>query len=405
LRDAGWENASTAAIDYKDDRAQGYRGRHRDNIEKVVERCIGVLQTCPAVTQDDWNVPGPDWSVFRDRVRYAVRELEAFATAPDEQPAVPVNPNMFGSSVASMTAATSRAESRVPPTVYQNLRALYGVLLGGNGILDYAQDWVEASLLLTVWWDGEESNAALDASVADLAASRNAFRKSARGGGTTREIDIAPLSAYRQRLGDVFRIVPSEIEEPTFQPDSMDPVHVGLATIFEDDVAETISMLRIWSETVASAVVEIAALDGWLPLPEGRPSSRGMLGRGFSSDDLMVLSHGPGSKQLLKLGDGIDRDDVLISYSELLAQKDKFVTEDGKIEREGWELAVSVLSRLDNAETAQARIKAVLEAMEVDDRTRVEKVLAVCAGQGFADLSRGIAEVCLPVISMPKSRY
>ncbi|KAK3055111.1 hypothetical protein LTR09_003664 [Extremus antarcticus] len=392
LRDAGWENATTAAVDYEDEGARGYRGQQLHNTREVVDRCIRVMESCPAVTDDDLHVPGPAWSVFRQRVRHALRELEAFASAFEEDLPAPPKMNMFANSNASMAAATARAESRVPPTIYQSLRGLYGVLLGGNGILDYAQDWVEASILLTVWWDGEESNTALNASIADLGASRSGLRKSMRAGGNTREVDIAPLVAYRRRLGDMFRIVPSEVDEPTFQPDTLDPLHVGLAVVFEDDVAEAIDLVRAWSHTVASAVVEIAALGGWLPIPEGRPNSRGLLGRGFSTDDLLVLSHGPGARQLPYNSEGIVRDDVLTSYAALLAEREKYVAADGKIEREGWEVAISVLGRLDDTKAAEDRIRALLEAMEVEDEPRVEKVLAVCAGMGFEQLGRGIAE-------------
>lgn len=394
LKDAGWENAATAAIDYENERTRGYHGQQLHNTHEVVERCIEVLESCPAVTDDDWHVPGPAWSVFRQRVRHAIRELEAFNSAFDEDAPPPSMMNMFANSNASMTAATARAESRVPPTIYQSLCALYTVLLGGNGILDYAQDWVEASVLLTVWWDGEESGTMLNASIADLAASRTGNRKSLRAGGATREIDVAPLAAYRQRLGDMFRMIPGEVDEPTFQPDTLDPLHVGLAVVFESDVAEAIDLTRTWSQTVASAVVEIAALGGWLPVPQGRPNSRGLLGRGFSTDDLLVLSHGPGARQLPYNGEGIVRDDVLTAYADLLADKEKYAAANGKIEREGWELAISVLGRLDDTKAAEDRIRTVLEALEVRDETRVEKVLNVCAGMGFGELGRGIAEVC-----------
>lgn len=392
LRDARWQNAATAAVDYGDDDQQGYEGQQLSNTRDVVERCIHVLESCPAVTEDNWNVPGPEWSVFRQRVRHAIRELELVATSRDDD--LPPSRSMFGSSTASMATATARAESKVPPTIYQNLRAIYGVLLGGNGILDYAQDWVEASVLLTVWWDGENSNADLSASVADLAVSKSAMRKSGRSGGAIREVDVAPVTAYRRRLGDMFRIVPGEIDEPTFQPDSLDPVHVALAAVFEDYVTETIGIIRSWSQTLASAVVELAAVGNWLPITKGQANSRGLLGRGFSTDDLMVLSHGPGNQDILQGRESIDRDDVLSSYADLLAAKDRLQSSDGNVEREGWEIAVSVLGRLNDGNSAQDRMRSLLTAMELRDEKRVDKFLAICSGMGFAELGRTIAEVC-----------
>ena len=401
LKDAGFQNAFTAHID-NNDNSKGYSGKQLDAVEEVVGRCIHVLEACPAVTDGDWNVAGADWELFRQRVRHAIKDLEAYATANAAPPAQDETSNNMFSKVTnmSMTAATQRAASRVPPTILDTLKMLYGVLLGGNGILDFAQDWLEGAILLTVWWDGEDNSAALDASLADLRvshAARKSLRQSRRGGaagGVTREVDVAPLAAYKRRLAHMFASVTEEVDEPAFQPDSLDPVHVGLACVMEDSVDSALGLLRTWSPTLSTAVVELAALGGWLP--QARPSSRGFLGRErFSSEDLMVLSHGAGDALGQNDGrsQGIDRDALLTSYADLLASKAVFHSSDGSIEREDWDLAVSVLSRLDDTEAAQERIRAVLERIDIKGEARLEKVLQVCQGMGFGGLGRGIAEV------------
>lgn len=402
LKDAGWQHAEIARED-NGGRTAGYRGRLLDNVEEVVARCIKVLEACPAFTEDDWNVTGSEWQLFRQRARHAVRDLEAYASAPSAANAVPEEMNAFARAnvgKSSMTAATHRAESKVPLTMLQNLKGIYSVLLGGKAILDYAQDWLEGTILSTVWWDGDESSLALDASLADMRISKlgamKSLRRSTTGAGT-REVDVAPLVAYRRKLSDMFACTLDEVEE--FQPDSLDPIQVGLVSVIEQEeapgaIAAAIGMLRTWSPTISSATVEMAALGSWLPEPEGRPTSRGLM-KELSSENLMVLSYGPGgqAQKTSERGDGIVRDEVLTDYASLLAQRENFRSQDGRVEREGWELAVGVLSRLDNSEASQELTRDIIGQIQIEDENRVEKVLGACQSMGFGELGRGIAEV------------
>ena len=393
LKDAGWQYADTAKEDSAG-MATGYSGRQLESVEEVTARCIRVLESCPAVLDDDWNVIGTDWSLFRQRVGHTLRDLEALAsTESDPTAAPPTETNMFAR--ASMTAQTRRAESKVPQSILDSFRTVYGILVGGREILDYAQDWLEGSIFLTLWWDGEDSAQALGASLAGLNVGhvgRKSLRKSARGAGAgTREVDIAPMAAYRRRLEEMFGLVTTEIDEASFKPDTLDPVHVALGCVMEGSVDGAINVLRTWSPTVSTAMVELAALGNWLP--QARPTSRGRLEKELSSEDLMVLSHGAGPNLSSESNDGLDRDAILTGYADLLAEKDDFRSSGGKVEREGWELAIGVLGRLDDSDTAQERIREILERIQISDEARVEKVLDVCQGMGFGELGRGIAEV------------
>ena len=402
LKDAGWEHADSARED-NGGRMAGYRGRQLDSVEEVVSHCIRVLESCPAVTDDDWNVTGPDWQLFRQHVRQAVRHLDAYASAPTAANAVPEEMNAFTRATVdkkSMTAATHRAESRVPWTILQNLKSVYGILLGGKAILDFAQDWLEGTIFLTVWWDGDESNVALDASLADMRISKlggmKSLRRSTAVAGTgMREVDVAPLAAYRTKLGTMFAVVQDEVEE--FQPDSLDPVQVGLVSVIEqaeepDAISVVVDMLGSWSSTVASATVEIASMGEWLPEPEGRPISRGRVNE-LSPENLLVLSSFGQKQSSSGVEGGVDHDAVLTAYANLLAQKDVFRSQDGRVEREGWELSVSVLSRLGDREASEQRTKEVLEQVDIDDESGVEKVVGACQSMGFGKLGRDTAEV------------
>ena len=405
LRDAGWAHAATAQDD-GGRRGRGYAGKQLQNTDEVIHRCLQLLETCPAVRHDDWDVKGAAWSLFRHRVRSTLQDMEAFAANDDEEDSVTSDDstnNIFERSsatndgfTASMSASTSRARSRVPWTIFENLKTLYGVLLGGDEIVDFAQDWLEAAVCLTVWWDGEEG---VPNSNVTLAGGRSWRKSGARAGkGGTREVDVTPSSAYRRRLGSMFGNVTERIEEVVFRPDSLDLVQVALACVMEDDVESVVGMLRTWSRTVASAVVEVAGLGGWLP--RSNSSSRGLLeGGGFSSEDLMVLSHGPAGfshhPDHLETGNEVDRDALLSDYAEVLAARDVFRSGEGKAEKEGWKLAVEVLARLDDLSTAQSKIAALLDGMHVGDEAGVDKVLKSCGENGLVEQGRGIAEVCM----------
>lgn len=387
LKDAGFEHAVTALDDGANQ--PGYHGKQLDNTEAVIAHCVDLLGSCPAVAYDDWDVKGPEWSLFRQRVRRAVSELEEFAEGEDQDRDVHGNP--FAQSTRSelrdtmsFSTASKRAESRIPWTIYENLRALYGQLLGSTDeIVLVSQDWLEACIYLTVWWDGE------DETEPSAGVSQHGLRRSTTAAAQrTREIDVAPLAAYRNRLADAYADVTTEPEDVVFQVDTMNPLLVALASVMEDNVEGVVSLLLTWSLPVAASVVEVGALGGWLP--QGRPRSRGLVEQGFSSEDLMVLSHGPTSQ---KPSTDIERDDILLQYADSLAEKGSFQAGGESATKEGWELAVSVLGRLNDAAAAHSKISGLLEEIELTDDVRVDKVLGLCGEMGLADQARAISEV------------
>ncbi|KAF2719636.1 hypothetical protein K431DRAFT_272455 [Polychaeton citri CBS 116435] len=392
LKDAAWEHAATAIDDGAD--APGYVGHQLYNVRDVVASCIAILETCPAISYDDWDVKGSDWDAFRQRVRNAIRDLEAFAEGTSaDRDAEPGSrhTNIFGESLRSsrgadgfsLSTASRRAESKVPWSIYENLKVVYGMLLGGEDeVLLAAQDWLEGTVYLSVWWDGRSAEDG-----ADLAASfrRSSMRRSQ--GHNIREIDVAPLAAYRRRIADSFAIITENPEEAVFSVNTMEPVQVALACVLEDQTAAAISLLKSFSMTVATAVIEVAALGAWVPDSTGRT---GAGGNELSSEDLLVLSYGPGAKRPLA-GD-MDRDTALGDYADLLAKRQQFTGTDSRIAREGWELAVSVLRRLSNGQLAERKISEIVDKIELTDEERVEKVLMVCNELGLLEQVRSISE-------------
>lgn len=387
LTDAGWENAIT---DDQDSAGDGFNDRQLNHIENVVEHCTELLRACPAVRHDDWDIKGSDWAVFRQSIRTALQNLELYAGETEEDDDTPAtnSGNVFrmGDSM-SLSTASRKAESKLPWSIYEALKLLYTVLLGDvDALCDNSQDWLEASIYLTVWWDGDDDpTAALNKS---QSLRRSILQASTRG--KTREVDLTPGAAYRRRLVQAFDLVVGTGEDAVFEPDTLDPIQVGLACVLNDNVDAAFRLLRSWSVPIVAGVVEVAALAGWLPHAGGR-DKEDLLQRGFSSEDLMVLSHGP-SLQPSKVGE-VERDDVLMEYAELLAQRNVLQSDDGRLKREGWELAVGVLGRLSDAAAGQAKVEHVLEALQLDGEERVDKVLSACQGLGLGEQAKAIAEV------------
>ncbi|KAI4842298.1 hypothetical protein E4T44_07390, partial [Aureobasidium sp. EXF-8845] len=351
----------------------GYSGSHLHAVREVVSRCVDLLSTCPAVTENDWDVKGSDWTIFRHRVRRELQDLQDFAEADsrdkDQFPAA-----QFGRVSMSFSTASRRAESKVPWLIYESLKTLYGQLLGKRDeIMVATQDWLEAVIFLTAWWDGEDD----DVMSEDYAASRRSMRQSQ----SMRQVDVSPVFAYKKQLLLAFASVTDKPDEEEFYLNTVNPVHVGIACICEDDIQGLVGILRSWSLPVASAIVELATVAGWMP------SSASNILDAFDQDDLMVLNHGQSPQP-----DLIKRDDVLIQYASVLAKKDSFKSATGKPVQEGWDLACRVLGRLDSFETAKSKISDLLNQVTLDSTTRVDKVLAVLNEIGLPDQVREIAE-------------
>ena len=104
----------------------------------------------------------------------------------------------------------------------------------------------------------------------------------------------------------------------------------------------------------------------------------------------MVLSHGHGS---LKSVGEMERDTILCQYADLLSHKASLTTGVGGVVKEGWELAVAILGRLDDSATAQRCVSELLDDIELTDDIRAAKVLGICGDLGLAEQARAISEV------------
>ncbi|KAJ9301220.1 hypothetical protein DTO271G3_1355 [Paecilomyces variotii] len=379
----------------------GYRGAQLQNVQKTVNKAIQILDASPLVQQDDWDIKGEEWTSYRKRVVNALAELEEFAEGQDQPPPpLPLPTTRFQAINFGMGQDTSRrlggypsfsqsarmAESRVPWTIYQNLKALYGILLGDStAIMAQSQDWVEATIGLTVWWDGEDDSEIVNQK--DINASTSSAKRSRTKSHShvPRSVDANPEDAYLRRLDYTFSCVTNdEIQgEAAFRLNSLNSLEVGLASIFEGNVEGVLGLLQLWSLCIASAVAEIASVGGWLDTAAGGKPLPGLL----SENDLMVLSYGQDGNAATRR---LQKDDILVLYAEGLFGRQRFEHQDDV--RDGWEVSLEVLSRLDDAETMQKKVSEILDRIPLDTAEQMDKVVLLCTELGLDNEGRRVSE-------------
>lgn len=361
---------------------QGYQGAQLQNIQKSVNRAVQILSSSPQIQNDDWDVKDLDWAMFRKKVAATVSELEEFAEGQGREPEIEedqfhaTNFNIPAQAKPTSFSQSSRmAESRVPWTIYQNLKSMYYIILGENSaILTQSQDWIEATIALTVWWDGDDDD---EVTKDNLDARRSLTKRSPSQ--SPRSVDANPEEAYLRRLDYTFGCVTDIGDIGAFDVNPLNNLEVGIASLFENNVEGVVDILKTWSLAIASAVVEVASLAGWLETSAGaRPLP------GLNENDLMVLSYGQEEKR-------VHKDEIMISYASGLYERD--ILENSSGMREGWEIGLEVLSRLDDRDTMQRRVNILLDSIHIDTSARMDKAVLLCTELGFSDESRKISEV------------
>jgi len=381
FRRSNFEKARTAREDGQGN--DGYHDMTLKNIKRVIDRAVQVLEMCPALQDEDWNIAGNEWLLFRKRIERAVADLTTFAEGRDRDPEPSrstFEASNFGIKSPSLALSQSarRAESQVPWTIYQNLKAMYGIILGGNTeVVASAQDWVEATIGLAVWWDGDEDE---EIAVGSLALTRRSLRRSQSRG--SRFVDLNPTEAYLQRLAHAFEGVTDDEDGDLFQINTINPVEVGLASIFQGNVEGVLGLLRGLSLPVALAVVEVACLGNWY---NSAPSTALM--DEFDESDLLVLSsYGPQQKP-------VTRDGLLMEYAEALVEREQVKDSASSTLMEGWELSIELLARLQDTGKADKKVSDLIKRLPLDSDHKVDKVLQHCHEFEMHEEAHRVAEV------------
>ena len=381
LKSSDFKDACTAREDGLGQ--SGYQGSQLENIKKVINIAIQLLELCPALQDGDWNVSGSEWQTFRKRIEQALNDLAIFAEGHDRDMDPTEStfeaPN-FGirSATRTLSQTSRRIESRVPWTIYRSLKTLYGIFLGGTTeIISVAQDWIEAAIGLTIWWDGDDDDD--DFAVGNLAMTRRSLRRSQSR--NTRFVDLNATAAYLRRLAFAFERVTNDSDGNMFQISPIDAAEVGLASLFEGNVESVLAILQGWSLPIASAVVEIACLGGWYDSSAG-----GAMRGGFNESDLMVLSYDQ-EEQASK------KNSLLAEYAEALYARDIIEEPLESLSKEGWELSIEVLSRVDDASLVNKKVSKLLSRIPLLSDERVDKILDICGELQMEREAHSIAEV------------
>ncbi|KAK3946008.1 hypothetical protein QBC46DRAFT_370566 [Diplogelasinospora grovesii] len=402
-----------------------YRDRALENVQRAVEGTIDMLQDCPGI-EDSWDIWNSDWTLFRVRAQGALDQLRRFAEGRD---------NALGESMASSFAASQsrfgqssmaglarRAESQVPWEIYENLNVVFDIVLGQqSAILDAAQDWCEATIGLFGWWNEKAQNdktqktnfaLSLNRSTATMAWAQSNMHPGS--GGT--------VEGYLDRLAHSFHTA----VESDFAFNSMNPVEIGMACVFEDNAKAVIGILRGWSLPISAAVAEIASLGKWLPAHQPPPATSGGGGGGglfgfgddLDMDDLELLGmnnpnpfggNGGGAGLSPDEVDGI-KDSTLVQYAQALADYEELSTiKDANRRRDGWELAIHVLGRMDSPERSEEMVgelaKHLLEGLHVDSASMVDKIWVLLNELGMIPFAEEAAETYGEILSTSSHRY
>lgn len=376
LAEAGWGHVK------RSQRSEyAYSGQALENVQRAAEDTIAMLETCPG-REDNWEIWSSDWTLFRVRAQGSLEHLRRFA----EGKGSAMGESTFAASSrsrSSMAGLARRAESQVPWEIYENLNIVFDIVLGSqDAIIGAAQDWCEATIGLFGWWDERRS----DKGGMAASMSRSQALVLASGG-------ASDVESYLDRLARAFHVT----LDSDFHYNSTSPLEVGMACVFEDNIKAVIGLLRGWSLPIASAVAEIASLGRWLP--PHRPS--GAFGfDDLDMDDLEVLGMDPGAPDEV---DGI-KDSTLVQYAQALADYEELASVRDKtgVAKDGWELAINVLGRMDSPERSEEMVgllvRHLLEGLHVDSSATVDRIWALLNGLGMIPFAEETAEVSFPVV-------
>ncbi|KAJ8129555.1 hypothetical protein O1611_g4080 [Lasiodiplodia mahajangana] len=386
LRNAVWESVKTPRGE------SAYIGQALANIRRVVEDLCQVMEGCPSVSNGSWDIRSSDWTLFRLKAKAAQEALISFAEGKDRTNFASSRFTDSQISISSgdkpsLAGLARKAESQIPWDVYENLQSLYAILTGEpEAILAAAQDWCEATIGLFGWWD-------------------DGHNKRNRSLSLSRSTHSIYGAEGNEDFFDRLALSLHMTTESDFHFNSADAIEVGVASAFEGDIEGVIGFLRLWSLPIAASVAEIASLGRWLPPPE--PQNL-IIMNDFDAEELEVL----GMKQSAGLDDkdGI-KDSTLIHYARGLRDRKHIsgLTHRGRISRDGWEIAVQVVGRMDSHERSEQMVQELLQEVlgTIDENScvTVDKMWRLLNDLGMINFAEDTAEAYGDILAKDTFRF
>lgn len=329
-----------------------YTGTQLQAIESAVLHLRQVLQESPCVHNADWHIDGTDWIAYRNDVEYAIEELRDSTNIHDDSELLE----------AETDDHLVQAGKGLPFEIFEHLHTIYHIILGSSAdLIGMANDWLEASMLLTIWWNGNPDSKiqqwSFDVSRAHL---------------PDQELNNG-VQAYLQRLKESFLAVTDPASKETiWQPESRSPLELAVGLVLQGDMASALAMTQILSLPVTAALAELGSISGWL--------NSAAVPDGLDKDDLMILTNGASNTIITK-------DDILELYSQELFKRGEL-----QFGRSGWEFAISIISRCDSKALASRTVRGYIEELEVTTLERAQRLVTLCGDLGMPEEARQISE-------------
>ncbi|KAK6368566.1 hypothetical protein LTR64_006720 [Lithohypha guttulata] len=332
-----------------------YTGPQLQAIQTAVLQVRQTLNASPAIQTQDWSIDGYEWVAYRKDVQAALEELRESTDIHDDSELLE----------AEADTHLVRPGKGLPFEIFERLQTVYSIMLGSSAdLITISQDWLEASILLTVWWNGNQDNKVQQWSF-DVS----------RAHPTEQNTELE-TQAYLNRLKESFLAVTDPSSRDTWQLNHQSPLELAIALTLQGDMPSVLSLVQIDSLCLSSALAEIGSWSGWL--------NSNAVPDGLDRDDLMVLTGGTSNAT-------ISKDEILERYSHELFKKTALENSQSTVV-DGWEIAISVISRCDNQSLASRTVQQYIEELEVTTADRAERLVTLCGELGMAEEARKVSE-------------
>ena len=338
----------------------GYAGAQLQAVQGIINRACQLLSACPGTKDANWEVDDRDWGMYRQRVFAELRYLTQLSEEPDDDDMFEAeNFGIRRSKPGSLVNSLGSSSGNLPPTILESLKCIYKIILGSaEHIMAQSQEWLEATTALTIWWDGSEDS-----------------RISAWNRNVGQSQGAIPQDPFLTRLRTSFLCVTDPESVESFPISNISPSELGVAAIFQGDLEGALLITKTLSLCITSALAELGIQVGWLSAANN-PSM------GLEEEDLIVLNYN-------KSGD-VNKDDILAMYAEEVFKRDDFQEEGYDVE--GWEIALSVCSRISDHNKLKSEITHFIDALQLNDQNRMDKLVNICGVLGLEEESRTVAE-------------
>lgn len=331
-----------------------FNGQQLQAISTAVFHLRRMLNTSPAVQSNNWYINGPEWMAYRSDIEVALEELRESAFTHDE--------SLLSEDDMDMQAASGKD---LPYIIFQRIQNVYNILLGSTeDIKAVSQDWLEAAILLTVWWSSNLETKVREWSF-EVSRAHN-----------PEQTDLLGAQAYLVRLKEAFLYTTDPTSKDSWQLNPQSALDLALGLTLQGDLCSAVALVQTYSLCISSALTEVGSWSGWLKsisLPDG-----------LGKEDLMVLTSGA--------SDGlITKDEALELYSRRLFDRSELENINDTVV-DGWEIAISVVSRCDSKLLSSSVVQSYIEELTVTTSDRASRLVTLCGELGMADEARQVSE-------------